>query len=142
MYDIAPWFGVVTTFLILAIVIIGFMLWRLRYLFSAHTEDAIVTPGSPKDVLSVENLSFELKTVTANWYQLGINLGLQTHDLDKIERDYHGSDRQMLQTLDLWLRSMPTASWGGVVSALRQMEEKVLAESIHQKCIRGTSKSK
>ena len=145
MYDIAPWFGVVNMFLsilILAIVVTGFMLWRLGYLFSARNEDAIATPGSPKYVLSVGNLSFELKTVTANWYQLGVNLDLPTCDLNKIKRDYHGSNEQMLHTLDLWLRSMPTASWGGVVSALRQMGENVLADSIHQKCIRGTSKSK
>ena len=89
------------------------------------------------DVLNARNLSLELETVTANWYQLGINLGLQTHDMNKIERDYHGSDRQMLQTLDLWLRRTSTASWVDVIHALQKMGENRVAESIRQKYFRA-----
>ena len=95
------------------------------------------TPAT--DVLNVRNLSSELETVT-DWYQLGFKLGLPTHELRKIQLDYQGSGQRMLQMLDLWLRRTPRAAWGDVVSALRQIGENRVAESICHKYIRGKSK--
>ena len=93
------------------------------------------------DILNVKNLSSELTTIT-NWYQLGLYLNLQTHDLDKIQQDhaYHGNDRQMVEMLSLWLRRTPNAAWRDVVSALQQMRENRVAENIHQKHLRRASK--
>ena len=93
------------------------------------------------DILNVKNLSSELTTIT-NWYQLGIYLNLQTHELDKIQQDHahHGNDRQMLEMLALWLRRTPNATWQDVVSALKQMEENRVAENIRQKYLRRASK--
>ena len=93
------------------------------------------------DILNVKNLSSELTTIT-NWYQLGIYLNLQTHELDKIQQDHahHGNDRQMLEMLALWLRRTPNATWEDVVSALKQMEENRVAENIRQKYLRRASK--
>ena len=56
------------------------------------------------DILNVKNLSSELTTIT-NWYQLGVYLNLQTHQLDKIQQDHahQGNDRQRMEMLDLWL---------------------------------------
>ena len=93
------------------------------------------------DILNVKNLSSELTTIT-NWYQLGLYLNLQTHELNKIQQDHahHGNDRQMLEMLALWLRRTPNPTWDDVVSTLQQMRENRVAENIHQKHLRRTSK--
>ena len=93
------------------------------------------------DILNVKNLSSELTTIT-NWYQLGLYLNLQTHDLSKIQQDHahHGNDRQMMEMLALWLRRTPNATWGDVVNALQQMGENRVAENIRQKHLRRASK--
>ena len=93
------------------------------------------------DILNVKNLSTELTTIT-NWYQLGLYLNLQTHDLNKIQQDHahQGNDRQRLEMLSLWLRRTPNATWEDVVSALQQMEENRVAENIRQKHLRRASK--
>ena len=93
-----------------------------------------------RHVLNVKNLSSELTTIT-NWYQLGVYLNLQTHELDKIQQDHahHGNDRQMLGMLALWLRRTPNATWGDIVSALQQMGENRVAKNIRQKHLRRAS---
>ena len=86
-----------------------------------------------KGVLNAEKLSPKL-TAVVNWYQLGLNLGLLKHDLDKIQQKYHQeNDRQRLEMLDLWLRRTPNAAMGDVVSALKQMGENRIAENIRPK---------
>ena len=90
-------------------------------------------------VLNAENLFCELKTV-ANWYQLGIQLGLKAHELHAIEQDFQQKDRRMLAMFDLLLRSRPSLAWGDVVRALQQVGENVLAENIRKKGIGGGSK--
>ena len=94
------------------------------------------------DILNVKNLSSELTTIT-NWYQLGVYLNLQTHELDKIQQDHahQGNDRQRMEMLDLWLRHTPNATWDNVVSALQQMRENRVAENVHQKHNRRPSNS-
>ena len=91
------------------------------------------------DVLNAENLFCELKTV-ANWYQLGIHLGLKTHELNTIEQDYQKKDRRMLEMFDLLLRSRQSLEWGDVVSALQQVAENALAENVRKKYIGRGSK--
>ena len=98
----------------------------------------------PSDsVLDVQYLSSELQSVT-NWYQLGIHLGLETHELDMVQMDYahQGNDRQRLQMLDLWLQRTPNATWENVVRALELIGRNRVAENIRQKHIRGGSKLK
>ena len=94
------------------------------------------------DILNVKNLSSELTTIT-NWYQLGVYLNLQTHELNKIQQDHanQGNDRQRLEMLALWLQRTPNATWEDVVSALEQMGENRVAENVCQKYIRRASKS-
>ena len=86
-----------------------------------------------KGVLDAGKLSRELIEVV-DWYQLGLNLGLPKHDLDKIQQNYHlGNNRQRLEMLDLWLRRTPNAARGDVVSALEQMGENRIAEDMRLK---------
>lgn len=93
-------------------------------------------------VLTVENLSSELKPVRIKWFELGINLGLKKHELDVIRMDYapQGCDRQLLEMLAHWLQRAPDAAWMDVVNALQKIEENTLAESIFLKYIGGRSK--
>ena len=79
----------------------------------------------------MQNLSNALKDVY-KWHQLGIQLGIPISELRKIEAEYQRSDRQKTETLDAWLRRTPSASWSDVVSALQQMGENTVAESVRQ----------
>ena len=135
MSDVTSWLGGIEIFLVLAVVIIGFtaMRWLTRIpswvmAQMRRSRDRQQGSGVPK----VGNLSSELKTVT-DWHQLGINLGLETHELLQIERDHQGNERRKLEMLNLWLQRNQKASWGDVVSALKEMEENRVAENIRQK---------
>ena len=132
MYDV-QWLPEVNTFLVLAIVFVGFV--TLSWVMAHSHTSGVQTTG----VVNAKNLFSELRTVT-RWFQLGINLGLEKYELDNIERDHIGNERQMLQMLDLWLQHAPNAAWGDVVSALQQMGENKVAEGIRQKYIREASK--
>ena len=106
-----------------------------------EVQATVESGGQATDILNVKNLFTELTTIT-NWYQLGVYLNLQTHELDKIQLDHahQGNDRQMLGMLSLWLRRTPNATWEDVVSALQQMGENRVAEKIRQKHLRRASK--
>jgi len=72
---------------------------------------------------------------------LGIQLGVPTSELKKIEEEYQQSDRRKMETLDAWLHQTPRASWSDVVSALQQIGENTVAKSVRQQYIgRVTSK--
>ena len=133
--DPAPWLGKVDIIFIIAIVIVCYI--TLSWVVAKWQATGV--PAT--DVLNVKNLSSELTEIT-NWYRLGLNLNLQTHELKKIQQDHahRGSDQQMLEMLDKWLRRTPTATWDDVVTALQQMGENRVAENIRQKHKRRPSK--
>ena len=85
------------------------------------------------DKVDVSVLSSKLSTVV-NWHQLGLNLGLLKQELDRIEQDYQETDRQRLEMLGKWLQciSTPNSARRKIVSALEQMGENRVAESIRQ----------
>ena len=85
------------------------------------------TTGKP----DVRGLSNSLVDVS-DWHQLGIKLGIPSSELNRIEKDYQGNDRQKTETFISWLKRTPRASWSDVVSALRQMGENTVAESVRQ----------
>ena len=84
--------------------------------------------------LDVPKLFSALRDVS-DWYQLGIILGILPARLRKIEENYRGNDRRKTETLDTWLQQTPNASWSDVVSALHQMGENTVAESVQQQYI-------
>ena len=75
----------------------------------------------------------------SDWRTLGLFLGVQDYELDKIERSHptEGCDGWKRETFSLWLRRTPSASWRDVVGALRRMGENTVAERIEQKYIIG-----
>ena len=145
MYDIVPWFGEVIA-AVLAIMILVFVTLLCVARSRAYAASEVQTTDVPlvqihtdSGAMHLHNLSSELASVI-DWFSLGLNLGLQKHELTKIERDYQGNDRRRVEMLDLWLHRTPNATWEDVVRALQQMGENVVAENIREKYIRGRSK--
>ena len=89
----------------------------------------------------MKTLCNELVSVS-DWRKLGLNLGVQDYELDKIERSHpgEGCDGWKRETFSLWLQCKPSASWRDVVRALQQMGENSVAEWIKQKYIGAASK--
>jgi len=83
----------------------------------------------------VKNLSSELSSVP-RWYRLGIELGLQPSQLRQIEQAFPTDiDRQKIEMVDVWLRNNPGASWGHILTALREMGDLTTAERIELKYV-------
>lgn len=103
MYDIPiPLFGEVIAPLAIVILVFVTLLCMTRSRPNRR-QRVLYRRLHPSDsALDVQHLSSELQSVT-NWYQLGIYLGLETHELDMVQMDYahQGNDRQRLQMLDL-----------------------------------------
>ena len=80
----------------------------------------------------------ELASVS-DWRTLGLYLGVQDYELNQIERSHptEGCSRWKEEIFSLWLKHMPSASWGDVVGALRRMGENTEAERIELKYIIG-----
>ena len=56
-----------------------------------------------------------------DYYGLGINLGLQPHELKKIEADHQGVDRRKMEVLDLWLQGS-NPQWEDLIVALQRIK--------------------
>ena len=144
MYDIVPWFGeIIAAVLAVMILVFATLLCVARsraYASEVQATDVpLVQIHTDSGAMNLHNLSSELASVI-DWFSLGLNLGLQKHELTKIERDYQGNDRRRVEMLDLWLHRTPNATWEDVVRALQQMGENVVAENIREKYIRRRSK--
>lgn len=132
MYDIVLRLGGASAFSVLVIVgfltIVYWALSRSRIFRMWGTNAGELNAGNG---LNVGNLLNEL--IQVEWYQLGIGLGIPPHKLKNIEEQYPGIYRRRTETLILWLRQTPNASWGQVVNALQVMGENTLAERIRKK---------
>ena len=71
----------------------------------------------------------ELESVT-RWRMLGTHLRVARHVLDTVEGDKQDIENRKMEMLSRWIRSTPEAAWEGVVSALRRMNEILVAEHI------------
>ena len=129
MYEVDPLSVLIT--LIVGSVTFG-VWWML-------TKSRVIRQASATNELNVKNLSYELRTVVSKWYQLGTRLGIPTWQLSIIG-EKQDAEQRMMETLILWLRYAPTASWKDVVIALKEMEENTVAERIRSKYIRGASR--
>ena len=147
MYDIVVWFGGVNALSVL--VIVGFLTFVCTYwvvqlsawgrsVYGWMISRAQAFRVWATNELNTSNVSHELRTVT-DWYQLGTRLRIPSCELRKIELQYAGTNRRRTETVDLWLRSTPNASWRDVVTALKEIEENTLAEKIRRKYIKSTS---
>ena len=55
-------------------------------------------------------------------YILGVQLGIEPHELKKIEKNYpRDIDRQMAEVIEYWLHNNSDCSWGALASAVEKM---------------------
>ena len=62
----------------------------------------------------------EYYNVGTNWYLLGVQLKLDTKDLDAIDTQYKNVKMKLCKMYELWLRSTPDATKGQLLVALRK----------------------
>jgi len=83
--------------------------------------------------LDIKTLTHELKDVTADWFQLGVQLGVKPAKLQQIRQDCSGKTEQChTEMLNCWLQGDLEASWGKVVEALQRRDHLVLAEKLQR----------
>ena len=92
---------------------------------------------------TLQELSNELHSIE-NWHCLGVSLGLKGHQLREIEQNYpRDTKRCKNEMLDVWVRSSKNCTWEAVITALRLMQEQVVADGILMKyCCSSTVTSK
>ena len=74
-----------------------------------------------------------LKPVIAQWYELGIALGVTSDRLDTIRVDNPHSMKDCLRDLlHHWLQKYPERGWADIIEALRQMNMYTIAEDIER----------
>ena len=73
--------------------------------------------------LTLKEIENELSEVTgADWYPLGVQLGLRPPTLREILNTYPlDSEWCRREMLDLWLRSTPEASWKSLAQAVQAL---------------------
>lgn len=107
-------------------------------IFNGGTDNdsSLLSTAVKLDESDIATLCNEL-TGIFDWFTLGLNLGVQYHQLQEIRRSYsvEGYGALRRETLVLWLRRTPNVSWRDVVRALRKMEEGSVAGRIEQKYI-------
>ena len=75
--------------------------------------------------LTLKQIENELKEVTAaDWYPLGVQLGLRPAKLREIEsNNARDAQRCKLDILDWWLENAPVTSWEELANAVEGMGE-------------------
>ena len=75
---------------------------------------------------------------------LGVNLGLQGHQLREIERTYRGEvNRCKSEVLDFWLRNNENPTWEAITKALDRMQQQKVCHEIRKKyCSSSTATGK
>ena len=61
--------------------------------------------------LTMKDLNKLTKKYAADWYDIGIELGLDIGVLDSIEEDYKKSERCFQKVLAKWLKFNPNPTW-------------------------------
>ena len=61
----------------------------------------------------------EVVDVSAQWYQLGLQLKVKTGTLDSIQVQFSDPKRQLLEILKTWLTTSDNTSWKTLTDALR-----------------------
>ena len=72
--------------------------------------------------------------VAAKWNELGIALLCDSPKLEEIHNDYQNCRRCCLEMIRYWLEITPSATWGGLLQALRSPDLELInnAEEIER----------
>ena len=105
-------------------------------LWDPNNDSSLLSTTVKLEESGIATLCNEL-TGISDWSTLGLNLGVPYCLLKEIRSNYstEGCGACRRETLVLWLKHTPNASWRDVVQALRQMGENAVAERIEQKYI-------
>ena len=90
--------------------------------------------------LTLKEIQNELNELTAaNWYQLGVQLGIPPATLSTIESDHpRAAQRCMTEVINWWLQNSPECSWAKLAQAVEAMGGyTVLAEELRKKTSQG-----
>ena len=71
---------------------------------------------------------------TNRWYQLGIQLDIDTVCLNDIQVEHHSEEKRRTKMFEEWLRVNPKASVGQLIEALRKasVQENVIAHKMEK----------
>ena len=83
---------------------------------------------------TLKELSNALDSVV-NWHLLGVKLGLEDHELRRIDHDFRadGSERCKHEMLSHWFRNAKHPTWKAVADALCLMGEHAVASKIRER---------
>ena len=84
--------------------------------------------------MSIKELVNALRPVSDRWYELGIQFGLTTNELDGIKqgKPHNSVNEWMVDVFDMTLQRNPEFGWSDVIQALIKIDEALLAESIQR----------
>ena len=93
------------------------------YTCSKNVKLAYFLSPAASTCLTLKEIENELSEVTgADWYPLGVQLGLRPPTLREIQMNYPlDTERCRREMLDLWLRSAPEASWKSLAQAVQAL---------------------
>ena len=104
-----------------------------EYLLCTMRCDLVFSPPTAPATPILKELSNALYSV-ADWYSLGVKLGLQDHELRTIEQNYRGDDERCKhEMLSCWLRTAKLPTWKAVADALHVMGEHTVVAKIQAK---------
>ena len=74
--------------------------------------------SNPPDTRSLRIVLNSISTIAADWFNLGLALGLSYDILKTIECNYQTAQRCQIETITAWLQSSLHSSWQRLASAL------------------------
>ena len=91
---------------------------------------------------SLRNVYVEVKDASLKWKLLGVALGVEYTELEKIHLRClsrgEGVDEHLTETLQHWIRTDANASWDALLDALENTpEQALLAEKVGTKVFPG-----
>ena len=69
---------------------------------------------------TLSNIGVILKDIT-DYYMLGVHLNVPPREITKIERDYPGTSRRLMEVIDYWMRNGKKPSWDVLAKAVEKM---------------------
>ena len=94
-------------------------------MFALFINLALYFSSAASSCLTLREIENELTEVTAaDWFPLGVQLGVRPATLREIEKNYpQDTQRCKTEVLDLWLRNAPEVSWKNLAQAVEAMGE-------------------
>lgn len=103
-----------------------------RYSF-VHFSFAKFLLAVPNAVMLDVRSVYSLVKDVADWFTLGILLGLQYASLEHIERNHPGDTTRRKQAMiAAWLEGNPHATWRQLADALKEMNQQFIAHNLEE----------